>query len=96
MQAACVGTFTSSGVLTDREWTNLYQNFDNVGKGILTLFVAVTLNGYSREHPTLDHYLAIHDALWQCWSTMLYFGNCFWFFFGCKLIIVRSIEGRAS
>ena len=41
----------NDGVLTQREWTNPYQNYDNVGNALLSLFVAVTLNGYSREVP---------------------------------------------
>lgn len=52
VQAACVGTFSNDGVLTDREWSNPYQNFDNVGNALLSLFVAVTLNGYSRKSCT--------------------------------------------
>ena len=50
MQAACVGTFSNDGLLTDRAWSNPYQNFDNVGNALLSLFVAVTLNGYSRKY----------------------------------------------
>ncbi|KAA6417024.1 MAG: voltage-gated ion channel superfamily, partial [Trebouxia sp. A1-2] len=46
-KAACTGYFDDSGVLTERVWTNPYQNYDNVGKAILSLFIAVTLNGYS-------------------------------------------------
>lgn len=49
LQASCVGYFINAGVLTEREWTNPYQNYDNVGNALLSLFVAVTLNGYSRE-----------------------------------------------
>ena len=49
LQAACVGYFIHDGVLTEREWTNPYQNFDNVGRALLSLFVAVTLNGYARK-----------------------------------------------
>lgn len=49
LQAACTGYFDDSGVLTERVWTNPYQNYDNVGKAILSLFIAVTLNGYSRK-----------------------------------------------
>ena len=48
-QAECVNTFLDSGVVTERAWTNPYQNFDNVGNALLSLFVAVTLNGYSRK-----------------------------------------------
>jgi len=49
LQAACTGYFVDSSVLTERAWTNPYQNYDNVGKAILSLFIAVTLNGYSRK-----------------------------------------------
>ena len=49
LQAACLGYFTDNGVVTEREWTNPYQNYDNVGRALLSLFVAVTLNGYSRK-----------------------------------------------
>ena len=49
LQAACFGYFTDNGVVTEREWTNPYQNYDNVGRALLSLFVAVTLNGYSRK-----------------------------------------------
>ena len=49
LQAACTGYFDDSDVLTERVWTNPYQNYDNVGSAILSLFIAVTLNGYSRE-----------------------------------------------
>ena len=49
LQAACTGYFDDSDVVTERAWTNPYQNYDNVGKAILSLFIAVTLNGYSRK-----------------------------------------------
>ena len=52
LQAACTGYFDDSGVETERTWTNPYQNYDNVGNALLSLFIAVTLNGYSRKQPS--------------------------------------------
>ena len=52
LQAACTGYFSDSGVVTERVWKNPYQNYDNVGNALLSLFVAVTLNGYSRKSAT--------------------------------------------
>ena len=49
LQAACVGFFTHNGMATERQWTNLDQNYDHVGNALLSLFVAVTLNGYARK-----------------------------------------------
>ena len=64
LQAACTGYFDDSNVVTERAWTNPYQNYDNVGKAILSLFIAVTLNGYSRKPPPsipeLLHQLGCH------------------------------------
>ncbi len=60
LQAACTGYYSDSGVATAREWTNPYQNYDNVGNALLSLFIAVTLNGYSRKLP---HLLNLHTAL---------------------------------
>lgn len=31
---------------TAREWSNLPYNFDNLGMGLMSLFVTATLNGY--------------------------------------------------
>ena len=49
LQAACAGYFSNDGVWTERQWSNPYQNYDNVGNALLSLFVAVTLNGYSSK-----------------------------------------------
>lgn len=62
-QAACVGYFANDGVVTAREWANPYQNFDNVGRALLSLFVAVTLNGYSRESCWIGLHLTAHLAI---------------------------------
>jgi hypothetical protein len=37
------------GIGVPRVWSNQFQNFDHLGNAILSLFIAVTLNGWSRE-----------------------------------------------
>ena len=34
---------------TPRVWSNAFYNFDHLGNALLTLFVTVTMNGWSRE-----------------------------------------------
>ena len=48
----CVGTFEIEDVhgqnmTIDREWTNAFPNFDNVGNSLLVCFITATLNGYT-------------------------------------------------
>lgn len=48
----CLGNFTiqddfGTNVTIDREWSNAWPNFDNVGNTFLICFILVTLNGYT-------------------------------------------------
>ena len=46
-----MGTYTDPTVGPDkpRVWSNAFYNFDNLGNALLTLFITVTMNGWSRE-----------------------------------------------
>lgn len=42
-----VPTFLPCVQLVEREWTNQFPNFDNVGNSLLVCFITATLNGYT-------------------------------------------------
>ncbi len=50
-QAECVGNYTvvtdHGNVTVEREWSNVFPNFDNVGSSLLICFITATLNGYT-------------------------------------------------
>jgi len=44
----CTGTYVDdAGMVLERSWDNYPVNFDNLGNAFLTLFVTVSLDGYS-------------------------------------------------
>jgi hypothetical protein len=45
----CIGEFADprSGLVTPRVWSNATFNFDNLAQALISLFVVVTLNGYT-------------------------------------------------
>lgn len=57
----CVGSYLdpSTGDLQQREWTNMWLNFDNIGNALLTLFITSTLDGYT---PTMYMSMATSRA----------------------------------
>ncbi len=48
-QSECHGSFMdpSTGTTQPRVWSNAVFNFDNLGQALVSLFVVVTLNGYT-------------------------------------------------
>ena len=42
----CVGTFTDDGAVRERAWLNAYNNFDDVGSALFTLFTVSTSNDW--------------------------------------------------
>ncbi|KAL4420689.1 hypothetical protein ABPG75_010345 [Micractinium tetrahymenae] len=57
----CVGSYVdpSTGDVQQREWANMWLNFDNVGHALLTLFITSTLDGYT---PTMYMSMATSRA----------------------------------
>ncbi|PRW21007.1 voltage-gated ion channel superfamily [Chlorella sorokiniana] len=90
----CTGTFVdpATGDVLQREWTNAFYNFDNVGLAFLTLFVTATLDGYTRTMYATMASRSLPDVQPQVGSNLAAFLYWFTFITLCSFFVLNLCE----